>query len=213
MTMLLMPDGPLVVFAVGAHPDDIEIGCGGALLTLAERNTADIRTLVLTGTAERREEATHAATAFGAAHPPRFAGLPDAHLPQHWGEVKEALTTFRADNPTPDLVLVPRADDAHQDHRLLGRMAPTVWRGPLILHYEIPKWDGDTGQPNLYLPLRPDIAARKVALLNECYPSQHDCHWWDDELFFALMRLRGVQAQCRYAEAFTGPKILMSLGE
>lgn len=213
MTTLLTTDGPLVVLAVGAHPDDIEIGCGGALLTLAERNRADIRTLVLTGTAERHDEAEHAATAFGAAHPPSFGGLPDARLPQYWGEVKDVLNAFRDNNPTPDLVLVPRTDDAHQDHRLLGTLAPTVWRGPLILHYEIPKWDGDTGQPNVYVPLRPDIAARKVALLNECYRSQHNCHWWDDELFFGLMRLRGVEAQCRYAEAFTGSKIVMSLGE
>ncbi len=210
MTTLGLPAGPLTVLAVGAHPDDVEIGCGATLLALAERGDADIRTLVLTGTPERQEEARRAAAAFGARREPVFGGLPDARLPEHWGAVKDLLHGFREANPRPDVVFVPHADDAHQDHRLLGRLIPTVWRGPLVLHYEIPKWDGDLARPNVYLPVSDVIAARKVELLNAMYPSQHDRDWWDDEFFLSIMRLRGAEAQARYAEAFSVAKLLIS---
>lgn len=211
MTALTLPAGPLTIFAIGAHPDDIEIGCGGTLLTLAERADVELRTLVVTGTPERRAEALQAARAFGASREPAFGGLPDARLPEHWGATKDVLHAFRDDNPRPHVVFVPRPDDAHQDHRLLGTMVPTVWRGPLVLHYEIPKWDGDLGRPNVYLPLTDETAARKVQLLNSSYPSQHSRDWWDDEFFLSLMRLRGAETQSRYAEAFTASKVTLSL--
>jgi len=211
MTELILPAGPLVVFAIGAHPDDIEIGAGATLLTLAERGDVEIRSLILTGTPEREAEARTAAEWFGTARPPVFGGLPDARLPEHWGAVRDLLHTFRDDGPQPDLVLVPRADDAHQDHRLLGTLAPTVWRGPLVLHYEIPKWDGDLGRPNAYVPVSDETAARKVRLLHAAYPSQHSRAWWDDEFFLALMRLRGAESQTRYAEAFTATKLILTM--
>ncbi|GAA4191507.1 PIG-L family deacetylase [Gryllotalpicola kribbensis] len=211
MTALALPDGPLVVLALGAHPDDIEIGCGGTLLALRERGDVDLRTLVLTGTEDRLAEGAAAAAAFGASARPVFAGLPDARLPEHWGAVKEALHRFRDAQPHPDLVLVPRADDAHQDHRLLGSLAPTVWRGPLVLHYEIPKWDGDLGRPNVYVPLPPSLVDRKVELLNASFPSQHDRDWWDDEFFRSILRLRGAEVPTRYAEAFYTAKLAIEL--
>jgi LmbE family N-acetylglucosaminyl deacetylase len=210
MTSLALPSGPLTVIAIGAHPDDIEIGCGGTLLELTLGRQVDLRTLVLTGIPERQAEAVHAAAAFGASRPPTFGGLPDARLPQYWGDVKDALHAFRDDSPRPDLVFVPRADDAHQDHRLLGTMAPTVWRGPLVLHYEIPKWDGDLGRPNVYVPLSEATARRKVDLLEQSFPSQHDRDWWDDEFFLSIMRLRGAETQSRYAEAFSAAKLTIS---
>jgi len=213
MTGLRLRPGPLVVLAVGAHPDDIEIGCGGALLALAERGDVDVRTLVLTGTIERRAEATEAARAFGVAAAPTLIGLPDSRLPEHWGAVKDALHAFRDDTRPPDVVFVPRADDAHQDHALLGRLAPTVWRGPLVLQYEIPKWDGDLGRPSMYVPLSETIAAEKVRLLQASFPSQHGRDWWDDEFFFSMMRLRGAEAQTRYAEAFSTSKATLAFGE
>jgi LmbE family N-acetylglucosaminyl deacetylase len=212
MTFLALPAGPLSVLAAGAHPDDIEIGCGATLLTLAQRGDVEIRTLVLTGTPERESEARRAAEMFGASRPPAFVGLPDARLPEHWGPTKDALHAFREENPRPDVVFVPRPDDAHQDHRLLGTLAPTVWRGPLVLHYEIPKWDGDLGRPNVYVPLSDETAARKVKLLNAAYPSQHSRDWWDDEFFLSIMRLRGAETQRRYAEAFTAAKLTISMG-
>ncbi len=210
MTALALPPGPLGVLAIGAHPDDIEIGCGGTLLLLRERGDVDIRTLVLTGTPEREKEAVQAARLFGLPAAPVFAGLPDTRLPDHPGRVKDALEAFREANAAPDVLLVPRTDDAHQDHRLLGTMATTVWRGPLVLHYEIPKWDGDLGRPNVYVPLADEVARRKFALLDEAFPSQHGRHWWDEEFFTALMRLRGAETQTRYAEAFTTSKLTVS---
>jgi LmbE family N-acetylglucosaminyl deacetylase len=211
MTSLSLPAGPLVVYAIGAHPDDIEIGCGGTLLTLARRGDVEIRTLVLTGTPEREAEARRAAGLFGATGDPMLGGLPDARLPEHWGAVKDLLHAFRDAGPRPDLVLAPRAEDAHQDHRLLGTMVPTVWRGPLVLHYEIPKWDGDLGRPNVYVPIDAGTARRKVELLNDAYPSQHARDWWDDEFFLGIMRIRGAETQSRYAEAFTSTKSTLSL--
>jgi LmbE family N-acetylglucosaminyl deacetylase len=212
VSAITFPAGPLVVFAIGAHPDDIEIGCGGSLLMLAARGDVDIRSLVLTSSEERAREAIAAARAFGTSQPPELTGFPDARLPEHWGAVKDALHAFREQNPVPDVIFCPRREDAHQDHSLLGALVPTVWRGPLLLHYEIAKWDGDLGPPNVYVPLDDDVAARKVRLLSESFPSQHDRDWWDDEFFLGLMRLRGAECQHRYAEAFTGTKITLSWG-
>jgi LmbE family N-acetylglucosaminyl deacetylase len=212
VSALAIPSGPLIVFAIAAHPDDIEIGCGGTLLALKARGDVDIRTLVLTGTPERQIEATNAAVAFGASVTPTFAGLPDARLPEHWAATKDALTAFRDKNPQPDRVFATRRGDAHQDHDLIGSLVSTVWRGALLLHYEIPKWDGDLGQPNVYVPLRDEIASLKVRLLSESFPSQHGKGWWDDEFFLSIMRLRGAEIHNRYAEAFFSSKIALSLG-
>ncbi len=210
MTVLALPEGPLRVVALGAHPDDIEIGCGGALLALAAQG-ADIRTLILTGTSDREEEARTAARAFGVAADPQFGGLRDARLPAAWDAVKDALHELRDAVPDPHIVFAPRPEDAHQDHALLGKVIASVWRGPLLLHYEIPKWDGDLGRPNVYVPLSTEIAQRKVALLNECFPSQASRGWWDDEFFFSIMRLRGAETQSRYAEAFFSGKITLGV--
>ncbi|MFC4243689.1 PIG-L deacetylase family protein [Gryllotalpicola reticulitermitis] len=212
MSPFVLPHGPISVLAIGAHPDDIEIGCGGTLLTLGARDGTSIHTLILSGTPERRIEAQEAARAFGTAEPPVIHDFPDTRLPAHWDTVKDALHAFQKEHPAPDVIFVPRPDDAHQDHRLLGTVVPTVWRGPTVLHYEIPKWDGDVGRPNVYLPLDPEIAARKVALLNQSFPSQHAHHWWDDEFFLGLMRLRGVEAITKYAEAFTTAKLTIEFG-
>ncbi|GAB2524469.1 PIG-L deacetylase family protein [Paramicrobacterium agarici] len=204
-----LPSGLLTVLAIGAHPDDIEIGCGGALLSLERRGAVDVRMLVMTGTEERCAEARHGARLFGASGEPVLPGLPDARLPDHWAAVKDAMHGFRDSSPTPDIVFAPRVDDAHQDHALVGSLASTVWRGPLLLHYEIPKWDGDQGRPNVYLPLADDVAVDKVGRLNEAYPSQHSRIWWDDEFFFSILRLRGAEAATRYAEAFTTRKLTL----
>ena len=118
---------------------------------------------------------------------------------------------FAAGHSDVDVVFAPRIDDAHQDHRLLGSMAPTVWRDALVLHYEIPKWDGDLGRSNCYVPISAELGQRKVSLLNKYYPSQQSRDWWDDETFLALMRIRGMECRSRYAEAFQASKAVLSL--
>jgi LmbE family N-acetylglucosaminyl deacetylase len=110
-----------------------------------------------------------------------------------------------------DVVFAPRLDDAHQDHRLIAELASTVWRDSLILHYEIPKWDGDLGKVGHYVSLEPEIAHRKVQLLHECFPSQVGRDWWDDETFNSLMRIRGVECRSRYAEGFLVSKAKLSV--
>jgi LmbE family N-acetylglucosaminyl deacetylase len=112
---------------------------------------------------------------------------------------------------SPDIVLAPRVDDAHQDHRLLGEVATQAFRDNLVLHYEIPKWDGDLGRANLYVPVPDDLARRKVELLNAHFPSQKHHDWWDDEMFLGLMRLRGMECRTRYAEAFSCSKAVLTV--
>lgn len=209
---LCLPGSPLTVLAVGAHPDDIEIGCGGTLLGLCARGEVDATSVVLTGSPSRQAEARDASRAFLGAASTRTVtcGYPDGRLPAYWDEVKTDLERLAADL-TPDLVLAPRPDDAHQDHRLLAQLVPTVWRDSLVLQYEIPKWDGDLRAATHYVPVPDEMARRKVALLDAVYPSQRARDWWDEETFLGLMRLRGIECRSRYAEAFLVDKAVLTL--
>jgi len=206
------PAGILSVLAIGAHPDDIEIGSGGTLLSLAaSQPDLRLRYVVLTGTANRQLEARNAAHAFlpEADITLDLLDLPEGHLPSVWGEVKGALESVRQ-SCSPDLILAPSAADAHQDHRTIGEIIPTVFRDQLCLSYEIPKWDGDIPRPAVYFPMPVHIARRKVELLNKCFPSQQGRDWWDDEVFLGLARLRGMECRAFYAEAFTCTKLVVT---
>jgi LmbE family N-acetylglucosaminyl deacetylase len=205
-------DTPLSVLALGAHPDDIEIGAGGLLLELAQR-ALQARYVVLTGTAERQQEARNAARAFmpSAEVAVEFHDLPDGWFPGEWNSVKEILEDV-ARTCSPDVVIAPSPEDAHQDHRVLGELVPTVFRDQLTLAYEIPKWDGDMSRPGVYVPLSAGIARRKVELLHKCFPSQTHRDWWDDEVFLGLARLRGMECRAPYAEAFRCTKSVIVPG-
>lgn len=200
------------VALIGAHPDDLEIAAGGLMLSLA-RAVPGLRAsyVVMTGAPERRAEAEKAAAAFlpGADLSIACHDLPDGRLPAHWSQAKEAVEIAAREGA--DLVLAPWSGDAHQDHRLLGTLVPTAFRNSLVLHYEIPKWDGDLGRPQVYVPLSDETARRKVQLLNECFRSQHARDWWDDEVFLGLARIRGVECRARYAEAFHASKLTLAL--
>jgi LmbE family N-acetylglucosaminyl deacetylase len=210
--LLTVPPGePLSVLVVGAHPDDIELGAGGTLLTLAEtRPRLQARYVVLTGTTDRQLEARNAARAFlpDTDLTVQFYDLPDGRLPAAWNQVKDILAET-AKSYTPDLIIAPSPSDAHQDHRTIGEIVPTVFRDHLYLAYEVPKWDGDLSRPSMYFPLSADVARRKAQLLNKCFPSQRNRQWWDDEVFLGLARLRGVECRAPYAEAFTCTKSLI----
>jgi LmbE family N-acetylglucosaminyl deacetylase len=200
---LTVPSGaPLSVLAVGAHPDDIEIGAGGLLLALGAIRPR-VRYVVLTGTEERHQEARRAAACFlpDADLTLSLHDLPEGRLPAAWGTVKNLLED-EARSFSPDLVIAPSQDDAHQDHRTIAEIIPTVFRDQLYLAYEIPKWDGDIGRPTVYVPMADNVARRKVDLLRECYPSQKVRDWWDDELFLGVARMRGMECRAHYAEAF-----------
>jgi LmbE family N-acetylglucosaminyl deacetylase len=211
---LELPAGqaPLSVLALGAHPDDIEIAAGGTLLTLAERHPGmRVKYVLLSGEPDRQREAQAAARAFtpGADLQVELHDMPDGRFPAVWGQVKEVLEAV-ARSFRPDIILAPSPADAHQDHRTIGELVPTVFRDQIYLAYEIPKWDGDMSRPNAYLPLTEEIARRKAELLDKYYPSQQSRDWWDEETFLALARLRGVECRARYAEAFTCTKLIIS---
>ncbi|MCF3122852.1 PIG-L family deacetylase [Streptomyces arenae] len=204
------------IVAVGAHCDDIAIGAGGTLLAMClARPGLRVDALVLSGGGGEREQEERAALAAfcpGAELNVTVQKLPDGRFPAHWEEAKAAVEELRA-TTEPDLVLAPRTDDAHQDHRGLARLMPTAFRDHLVLGYEIVKWDGDLGRPAAYQPLTPEIAEEKVRLLQEHYPSQRHRPWYDREAFLGLARIRGIECHARYAEAFAVTKFTLDLGD
>ena len=207
------PDAPLRVLALGAHADDIEIGCGGTLLRLiAERPHVDIHWAVLSGGGTPREgEALASANAFLADVPDphvSVASFRDGHFPFAGSAIKDYIEdNFKS--ITLDLVLTHAREDRHQDHRFVSDLAWNTFRGKAVIaEYEIPKWDGDLGRPNAYVQLDPATADRKVVLLMNHFPSQRQKPWYDAETFRGLLRLRGVEAACNYAEAFTCRKLV-----
>jgi LmbE family N-acetylglucosaminyl deacetylase len=207
-----LADRPHLV-ALGAHPDDIEIGCGGTLLRLAEAVpglTAEF--VIATGTPERLDEARRGAELFlpGCEVTVTSAELPDGRLPTHWEAAKELLEATVRGGRAADLVLAPSRTDAHQDHRAIAEIATTVWRDHLVLHYEIPKWDGDMSRPFLYVALTDEQLREKVARLHKAFPSQVPHDWFDEEVFSGLARLRGMECRARYAEAFTTAKAVLT---
>jgi LmbE family N-acetylglucosaminyl deacetylase len=208
------PGRPLRVLALGAHADDIEIGCGGTILRLvAEHPGLAVDWVVLSGHGERAAEATDSAAAFlagaGAARV-RVERFRDGFLPYDGGAVKELFERLKGE-VDPDLVLTHRLEDRHQDHRLVAELTWNTFRHHLILEYEIPKYEGDLGHPGLFVPLTAELCERKVELLRKCFPSQAGRAWFTDDTFWALLRLRGVEAgtPARYAEAFTARKLVL----
>ena len=206
----LVPERLEQLVLLGAHCDDIAVGAGGALLVLCEANPElRVTALVLTGGGTEREDEERSALA---AFCPKaelevtVLDLPDGRLPGRWEAAKQAVEDLRR-QCEPDLALAPSPHDAHQDHRELARLVPTAFRDHAVLGYEILKWDGDLAQPQAYLPLADTVLDAKVALLNEHYPSQRGRSWFDPESFRGLARVRGVQCQARYAEAFHVSKL------
>jgi LmbE family N-acetylglucosaminyl deacetylase len=202
------------VVALGAHCDDIAIGAGGTLYAMcAARPGIRVDALVLSGGGTDREDEERAALAAfcpGADLDVTVHKMPDGRLPAHWDEAKNALEELRA-RTDPDVIFAPRTDDAHQDHRGLATLVTTAFRDHLVLGYEIVKWDGDLGRPNTYQPMSPELAEKKVALLQQHYPSQRHRPWYDREAFLGLARIRGIECQARYAEAFGVTKQILDL--
>jgi LmbE family N-acetylglucosaminyl deacetylase len=196
------------VLAIGAHPDDIELGAGGTLLALADAG-ADLAFAVLSGDDTRCAEAQAAAADIAPRATVRFARLPDGRLPACWDDAKLFLHALADEVGPQDLVIAPRLDDAHQDHRVVAELVKPVFRGVSVLRYEIPKWDGDLGPAQVYIPLTDDLVRRKVALLQKSYPSQQSRGWWDEETFRSVLRLRGIEAGTRYAEGFVADKVVL----
>jgi LmbE family N-acetylglucosaminyl deacetylase len=169
--------------------------------------------MVLTGGGSLREEEERAALAAfcpGAQLEIVVHDMPDGRVPTRWERAKQAVEEMRGLGE-PDLILAPSPHDAHQDHRTLAEIVPTVFRDHLTLGYEILKWEGDLAQPAVYLPLAEPVLREKVAKLHEHYGSQRDRNWFDAETFAGLARIRGVQCHARYAEAFHASKLVLGV--
>jgi LmbE family N-acetylglucosaminyl deacetylase len=205
----------LRVLAIGAHADDIEIGCGGLILTLiAKTRPVIVDWCVLSATTARAEEARASAAAFldeAAGKEIRVEGFTDGFFPYEGAALKRWFETLKG-RPSPDLVLTHRRRDRHQDHREVANLTWNTFRDHLILEYEIPKYEGDLETPNLYVPLTDGVVARKVELLLESFASQRQKPWFDGESFRSLCRLRGIEcaSPTRYAEAFHAPKMVLA---
>ena len=200
------------VLLLGAHPDDIELGCGGTMLTLARRRPdLHVRWVVLSGTPERADEARASAGAFldGVADVEVVVhDFTDRFFPSEYRGLKQTVAAAGRDF-APDIVFTHQRGDLHQDHRLVSELTLNAFRDHLILEYEIPKYDGDLGQPNVYVTLDRDAVHDKSTLLRKHYPSQHERDWFDEETFRAILRLRGVECHAAggFAEAFYGRKL------
>lgn len=201
------PGQPLSVLALGAHSDDIEIGAGATLMQwIATGAVLDVTWCVLSAEGSRADEARASADAFlrGAASARlELAAFRDSYFPSEGDGIKDWLRGLAA-TVSPDIVLTHRADDAHQDHRIVNQLTSNHFRDHLILEYEIPKWDGDLGRPNLYVPVSASVLGRKVELLMRHFGTQRTKDWFDPETFNGLARLRGLECRApeRYAEAF-----------
>jgi LmbE family N-acetylglucosaminyl deacetylase len=204
------------VLVIGCHADDIEIGCGGTLLTLAEANPGlEVDWVVLTAAGARGAEARASAEAFLAGVNSLRIELHefrDGFLPYVGGEVKDVFESLKG-RVDPQLVLTHTNYDLHQDHRFACELTWNTFRNHLILEYEIPKVDGDLGRPNVFMPLTGAVAERKLALLEEHFPTQSGKHWFDRETFLGLMRLRGMEAVApeRLAEGYTCRKLVLGI--
>ncbi len=202
------------ILCLGAHADDIEIGCGGTLLKLlAEQPGIAVHWVVFSGNQLRAAEATASAAEFlrnAETRQVKVHAFRDSFFPHSWLEIKEQFAELAA-TVSPELIFTHRREDAHQDHRTLAELTWCAFRDHTILEYEIPKYEGDLGSPNVYVPLEADVAGRKVATLLECFRSQHDKPWFSSATFEALMRVRGLEcnAKSKMAEAFHCRKLCL----
>ncbi len=203
----------LEVLCLGCHSDDIEIGCGGAILRLAEQYPdCNVHWVVFSAIGVRETEARRAAELFAGSRVKTslLKTFQDGFMPYVGAEVK---TIFEKElkSINPDLIFTHNGKDAHQDHRLISELTWNTFRNHLILEYEIPKYDGDLGQPSLFVPLETSVYQKKVRYIIDTFQSQRTKPWFQQDTFLSLMRLRGMEcnAPSGYAEAFYCRKLVI----
>lgn len=206
---------PLKVLCIGCHSDDIEIGCGGTILQLISQNPdLEFTWMVFSsGGNEREKEARESARLFLKKARKKeiiVKGFRDGFFPFEGAKIKSAFEE-ELKQVAPDIVFTQNRKDAHQDHRIIAELTWNTFRNHLILEYEIPKYDGDLGQPNCFVPLPLEIQSKKVDYLMKAFRTQHSKRWFEPETFMALMRLRGMEcnAPSGYAEAFYSRKFVL----
>jgi LmbE family N-acetylglucosaminyl deacetylase len=207
------PRQRLTVLCLGAHSDDIEIGCGGTVLSiLASHPRTTVHWVVFSAAGRRDVEARRSAARFlRDAHDQQIIvqNFRDGFLPYSGAAVKEFFETLKP--VQPDVIFTHHRHDRHQDHRLVSDLTWNTFRNHNVLEYEIPKYDGDLGQPNVYVALAPAVRRRKLKLLMSGFASQRSKRWFTEDTFAGLMRLRGVESGAEAAEAFFGHKLVLDL--
>lgn len=204
----------LTVLCLGAHSDDIEIGCGGTLLRLLrDHPESTVVWVVFSARGRRKQEALKSATALL-----QHAGTAriitktykESFFPYHGEAIKQCFEDLKS-TVSPDLIFTHYREDFHQDHRIISELTWNTFRKHQILEYEIPKYDGDLGRPNFYVPLTAQYAREKVAVLMQVFATQQVRPWFSEDTFFSLMRLRGVEANSseKHAEAFYARKVIL----
>jgi len=204
---------PLRLLCIGAHSDDLEIGCGGTLIDwLARYREVDVTWVVLGATPARAAEARRSAASILRRASRKLIvmhSVRDGHFPGHFNDLKEVFAGLGS-TLAPDVVFAHTLDDRHQDHRLVAELTWQTFRDHLILEYEIPKYEGDLGRPNFYVPLSAATGRRKLDHLMRHFPSQHAKGWYRSGTFSAMLQLRGLECRAPdgFAEAFLARKLV-----
>lgn len=206
------PDG-LRILLLGAHCDDIEIGCGGTIMRLIkDYKVAAVKWVIFTSNPLRRDEAKECADVFLEGAPKKdvmIHDFQDGHLPFVGAEVKKHFETLKEFKP--DVIFTHARHDRHQDHKLIAETTWNTFRDHTILEYEIPKYEGDLGHPNVFVSIPTTVAQRKADHIVNGYRSQANKQWFDRETFISLMRIRGIESASptKYAEGFYMSKIVV----
>ena len=207
-------DSPYQILCLGAHSDDIEIGCGGTLLKLMDLYpNLHIHWVVLGANGQREQEASNSAASFlaGIANQKvSVRGFRDGFFPYMATEIKEYFEELKF-GIVPDLILTHYREDRHQDHRLISDLTWNTFREHTIWEYEIPKYDGDIGSPNLFVHLSEELCRRKITNLFEHFKSQSNKAWFTEDTFLSMLRIRGMESNSpsKYAEAFYCRKMIV----
>ena len=204
--------GPKVLF-LGAHPDDIEIGCGGTIIDLLKHyNNAEIYWVVFSGNEIRKKEAIKSANAFLKDIEKKTViqkSFKENHFPYNGEKIRQVFSTVKS-KFNPDVIFTHYRNDFHQDHRIISELTLNTFRDNIILEYEIPKYDGDLSKPQIFSPINKNILKSKVSLIIKYFQSQNDKFWFTEETFKSIARIRGIESKSKsgYAEAFYCRKII-----
>jgi len=206
-------DSVFRILCLGAHSDDIEIGCGGTILRLLDENpTTEIVWVVFGASGQRRTEALESASLFLANARRKeivIKEFRDGYFPYIGSEIKDFFEELKR-KYSPDLILTHYRNDLHQDHRLVSELTWNTFRSHLILEYEIVKYDGDLGIPNFFVHLTEYVVCKKITTIKECFKTQKDKNWFSEDAFSSVMRLRGIESNApeKYAEGYYSRKMV-----
>ena len=206
-------DSSLKILCLGAHSDDIEIGCGGTIMKLLQTySNVELLWVVFSADEIRKKEALKSVSLISekaSKKEIRIHNFRDGFFPYHGSEIKECFEDMKPFNP--DLIFTHQSNDYHQDHRQISKLTHNTFRNHLVLEYEIPKYDGDLGSPNVFSPIEKTLCNQKTKLIIDSFKSQEHNQWFSDSTFQAILRLRGIEANSPtgYAEAFYCRKIVI----